>query len=67
MEEPPHVMVLHGLLITAALYIVMKHILGQAHNVAETRSVAFGLFSALYMVVFGHNVPPQAINPNLFK
>lgn len=67
MEEPPHVMVFHGLLIYAALYIVMKHILGHSHHVSETRSLAFGLLSALYMIVFGHNIPPQNINPNLFK
>lgn len=62
--ESPLVMLLHAALIAVVLYLVMVYGLKQANRVALSRSTVLGLLVALYMVLFGHTMPPK-INPDL--
>lgn len=57
-------MVLHGAIIAAVLYLIMFYALKQGHNVALSRSVLIGLLAAAYMILFGHGAPTK-ISPSL--
>tara|TARA_B100000780_G_scaffold274825_2_gene240438 strand:- start:714 stop:962 length:249 start_codon:yes stop_codon:yes gene_type:complete len=57
MKEGPLIMVLHGSIIAAILYTIMKYILKQSSAKALSRSVLCGLLASSYMIVFGHNLP----------
>ena len=57
-------MVLHGAVIAAVLYLIMRFGLKTSDVVAQTRAVLVGLLAALYMVLFGHNLP-VGLNKNL--
>ena len=59
MKEGPLIMVFHGSIIAAVLFVVMKYILKQPDNKAISRSVLCGLLAASYMIVFGHNLPTK--------
>ena len=45
----------------------MKCGLGQDKVVAENRSLLVGAVALIYMVLFGHDFPPNTINPGLFR
>ena len=62
MKETPYVMILHGAIIAFIVYLVMKFLLKQSHKVAQDRSIVLGLMIAIYMIVFGHNIPPNTMN-----
>jgi len=55
--EGPLTHVLHGAIIAAVLYVVMKFGLKQRDAKALSRSVLGGLLAAAYMIVFGHKMP----------
>ena len=59
MKEGPLIMVFHGGIIAAVLFVVMKYILKQPDTKAMSRSVLCGLLAASYMIVFGHNLPTK--------
>ena len=60
-------MVLHAILITAALFAIMKYLLKQSTPVAMDRSVVIGAVILIYMVLYGHSFPPGKINPNIMN
>ena len=51
--EGPLEHLLHGAVLSAVLYFVMKFLLKQSENVAVTRSLFIGLVATLYMLMFG--------------
>ena len=57
-------MVVHGAVIAVVLYLIMRFGLKTGDVVAQTRAVLVGLLAALYMVLFGHNLP-VGLNKNL--
>ena len=62
--EGPLEHLLHGAVLSAVLYFVMKFLLKQSENVAVTRSLVIGLVATLYMLMFGHGAPTK-LNPVL--
>ena len=64
MSEGPLVMVFHGALFAVVAYLLMKFGLGQSEAKSLNRSVLLGLLVAVYMIVFGHNLPNR-VNSNL--
>ena len=64
MAESPLTMVLHGGMSGSVLFIVMRYLMGQVLEKALARSTFAGLLIAMYMVVFGHDLPLRSnINP----
>lgn len=61
-KETPYVMMLHGAIIGFVLYLAMFYGLKQSHDVAQDRSIVLGLMISIYMIVFGHHIPPKTIN-----
>lgn len=57
-------MFIHSAIITAILYVIMKFILKQPEMVAQDRSILFGAFVLVYMILFGHSLPTH-INRNI--
>ena len=56
MYDPlPHQM--HGAMLGAVSYAGMRHLLGQDHLTALTRSLAAANLAAAYMMLFGHGAP----------
>jgi hypothetical protein len=43
----------------------MKYLLNQSDEVACTRSAFIAGVAFLYMIAFGHNLPPKSLNPKL--
>ena len=62
--EGPLEHLMHGAVLAAVLYFVMKFLLKQSENVAVTRSLFIGLIATLYMLLFGHGAPTK-VNPVL--
>jgi hypothetical protein len=62
--ESALMMVVHGAVIGAVLYLIMRFGLKTGEVVAQTRAVLVGLLAALYMLLFGHNLPVR-LNKNL--
>ena len=63
--EKGRTMIVHSVIIGILSYIFMIYILGQSQMVAENRSILFGSFVLMYMILFGHGLP-TSINQNLF-
>jgi hypothetical protein len=63
--EKGRTMIMHSVIIGILSYIFMIYILGQPQMVAENRSILFGSFVLMYMILFGHGLP-TSINQNLF-
>jgi len=57
MSEPPRMMVVHGGIFAILAYFVMIYLLKQPAAMAEKHSVMIGLVVAMYMVLFGHELP----------
>ena len=57
--ESTPTMVVHGAIVGAVLYMVMRYLLKQPNTVAVDRSTVVGLLVATYMIVFGHTFPPR--------
>jgi hypothetical protein len=51
-------MLIHSAIISAILYIVMVYAVGIDSRLAETRSLMVGSITLLYMLAFGHELPP---------
>jgi hypothetical protein len=66
MEKSGTEMVLHCIIITAVLYVIMKHCLKQSTPVAMDRSILLGAIILIYMILYGHSFPPGKINSNIF-
>lgn len=66
MSERGLVMCIHSIAFALLAYIFMCYVLKQNTNVAENRSILLGAAVLIYMVLFGHNIPPNGINPQLF-
>ena len=62
--ESALMMVVHGAVIAVVLYLIMWFGLKTGDVVAQTRAVLGGLLAALYMLLFGHNLPVR-LNKNL--
>tara|TARA_B100001287_G_C22555450_1_gene468881 strand:+ start:639 stop:839 length:201 start_codon:yes stop_codon:yes gene_type:complete len=57
--------VLHAAVLTFVLYLGMVYLLKQNKEMACSRSILLGSLSLVYMVLFGHSVPPSGLNPSL--
>ena len=66
MGERGIIMCVHSIALAIISYGIMYYLLKQSSLVAENRSVLLGGISLVYMVVFGHDIPPRGINPSLF-
>jgi|TARA_B110000046_G_C12853564_1_gene338794 hypothetical protein len=66
MSERGLVMCVHSITVALAAYGIMYYLLKQSPIVAENRSVLIGAFVLFYMVSFGHDIPPNGLNPQLF-
>ena len=66
MSERGIIMCIHSIAIALLSYIFMFYVLKQSSTVAENRSVLLGAGVLIYMVLFGHSIPPRGINPQLF-
>lgn len=65
--DTPVVVLLKSAAAGAALYAVMKFAMGQPDLVAETRGAFGGILVALYLLIFGMDLPSMdRINPYLF-
>ena len=51
-------MLLHSAIISAVLYFIMVYAMGVNNQMAENRSLSFGAITLLYMLAFGHELPP---------
>jgi hypothetical protein len=60
-------MVIHSIIITILLYAVMVYLFKQSVPVATDRSVLIGAITLIYMVLFGHSIPPGRINSNIIQ
>ncbi len=58
-------MLWHAILIGAVLYVLMHFLLGQRRAVAENRSILLAAVALIYMILFGHRIPPGAMNSDL--
>ena len=58
-------MLMHTFVITIVLYFIMTMVLKQNTVVAENRSLLIGCSVLAYMIMFGHNIPPGKMNPDL--
>jgi putative effector of murein hydrolase len=54
--------VLHSIVITAVLYLFMRHVLKQSVDMSTNRSILLGTVVLIYMILFGHNFPPKKLN-----
>ena len=66
MAERGLVMCVHSIALALIAYGIMCYLLKQSSVVAENRSVLIGSVALLYMVSFGHDIPPKSLNPQLF-
>lgn len=66
MGERGLVMCVHSIALALVLYGIMYYLLKQPSLVAENRSVLLGGIVLVYMVFFGHDIPPKGLNPSLF-
>lgn len=57
--------VLHAAVFTVVLYLGMVYVLKQNKEMAYSRSILLGSLSLVYMVMFGHSMPPRGLNPSL--
>ncbi len=64
-HESGMTMLTHSVLISAVAYFVMIYMLKQNHTLAENRSLILGSCTLIYMILFGHDLPPQRLNPNV--
>lgn len=51
-------MLLHSAIISAVVYLIMVYAMGVSNQMAETRSLMIGSITLLYMLAFGHELPP---------
>jgi hypothetical protein len=51
-------MLLHSAIISAVIYLVMVYAMGTNTQLAENRSLSIGAVALLYMLAFGHELPP---------
>jgi len=58
------IMFCHSVVIAVMLYVLMRFVLKQRPNVAESRSILIGAVSLVYMILFGHGLPTR-INKNI--
>ena len=59
-------MLTHSAIIGIVSFLLMIYGLGQGRVMAENRSLLVGAVSLIYMVMFGHDFPPNTLNPGLF-
>lgn len=64
--EPGINMLTHSVIIGILSFLGMTYGLGQGKVVAENRSLLVGAVALIYMVLFGHDFPPNTLNPGLF-
>jgi ABC-type enterobactin transport system permease subunit len=65
--DTPVVTLLKSAAVGAALYALMKFAMGQPDLVAETRGAFGGIIVALYLLIFGMELPSlDRVNPYLF-
>lgn len=57
--------VLHSVVLGVLLYLGMVYLLKQDKNKACSRSVLLASLALVYMIMFGHDLPPKNINPSL--
>ena len=66
MGERGLIMCVHSITIALVSYGIMYYLFKQSSIIAENRSVLLGGITLVYMVMFGHDIPPRGINPSLF-
>ena len=59
-------MCVHSIALSLISYGIMYYLLKQPSLMAENRSILLGGISLVYMVLFGHDIPPTGLNPSLF-
>jgi len=55
----------HAIVLAVFLCLGMKYLLNQSDEVACTRSAFIAGVAFIYMIMFGHNLPPKSLNPKL--
>ena len=55
----------HAIIITVVSYFVMMKVFNQSSDKACGRSLILGSFALIYMVMFGHDIPPTKVKPYL--
>lgn len=63
--ESPMEMLLHSVVISIAMFILLRFMVKQSNDKAATWSMLVGSFSLFYMLVWGHKMPSLNINPTL--
>jgi hypothetical protein len=66
MENNSIPIVLYSIAITSISFVIMTHVLKQPFPIAMDRSILVGVIILLYTVLFGYNIPPGALNKNIF-
>ena len=56
---------LHAVVIGVVLCLIMTMVLGQSKEVACDRSMVLASLALIYMIAFGHEFPPGALNSSL--
>ena len=59
------IMLAHAIIIGMVLYILLVYVLKQQEIVSENQSILISSILLIYMIVFGHGMPPS-INKYLF-
>jgi len=57
--------VLHSAILGVLLYLPMVYLLKQSKKKAMSRSILIASLALVYMILFGHNLPPNNLNADL--
>jgi hypothetical protein len=57
--------VMHSAVLGVVLYFVMIYGMGQSQSMAMSRSILIAALALVYMVMYGHSMPPGNLNSSL--
>lgn len=59
--------VIHTLIISFVFYVILVYVLKQSRDSSIDKSILLGAIFLMYMILFGHHLPTNGINPNIIK
>jgi len=59
--------VIHTLVMSIVFYVILVYVLKQSRDSSIDKSILLGTILLMYMILFGHHLPTNGINPNIIK
>ena len=59
--------IIHSLVMSIVFYVLLVYVLKHQYNSAVDKSILLGTVFLMYMILFGHHLPTNGINPNIIK